>query len=410
MTQPAKVLDGIRVLDLSRVLAAPWAAQILGDLGADVIKVERPGTGDEARLYGPAFLRDAHGTRTSESAFYLCCNRNKRSITVDLSKHQGQELVRELAKQSDVVVENYKVGALARYGLDYDSLSRGNPRLVYCSLTGYGQSGPYKEKPGYDAVFQAQGGLMAATGIPDGRPGEGPMKVGPSLVDVMTGYNAAIGILAALRHRDATGEGQHIDVALLDTIVASMSHYTAQYLTDGVVPARRGDEGNGGGPSQIALCKGGSLYFTCGNDGHFQRLCSVLALDHLVDDPRFMSMPLRAQNRTALRELLERAIVGWNRDDLLSSLSAADVPSGAVNELPQVFADPQVRHRGIEISMPHPLSGTVKLAANPIKLSKTPVTYDRPPPLMGEHTDEVLRGLLGFGDEDLQRLRLEKVI
>jgi len=405
-----KILEGVRVLDLSRILAAPWATQMLGDFGADVIKVERPGGGDEARMYGPAFLRDTQGAKTRESGFYLCGNRNKRSITIDLSVPAGQELVRELARKSDVVVENYKVGTLARYGLDYESLARVNPGLVYCSLTGYGQDGPYKERPGYDAIFQAQGGLMAATGIAEGRPGAGPMKVGPSLVDVMTGYNAAIGILGALRHRDATGEGQHIDVALLDTVIAAMSHYTAQYLTDGTVPPRRGDEGNGGGPSQIADCLDGALYFTCGNDGHFRRLCEVLGLQHLPAEPRFANMGLRAQNRVELRALLEAEFPKWRRDDLLQKLVDNDVPCGAVNELPEVFADPQVQHRGVAVTMPHPLAGTVKLAANPIRLSKTPVSYDRPPPTMGQHTDEVLREVLGLDDDRIRQLAADKVV
>lgn len=378
---------------------------MLGDLGADVIKVERPGGGDEARLYGPAFLVDKDGARTRESGFYLAANRNKRSITIDLASAAGQELVRRLACESDVVIENYKVGTLARYGLDYASLSALNPRLIYCSLTGYGQTGPYKDRAGYDAIFQAQGGLMAATGIADGKPGAGPMKTGPSLVDVITGYNATIGILAALRHRDQTGEGQAIDLALLDSVVAAMSHVTAQYLTAGLVPPRQGDEGNGGGPSQIASCKGGELYFTCGNNGHFERLCRVLGLTALLSDPRFGTLGDRATHRRPLREILEAEFSRWDRDALLQALAAADVPCGAVNTIAEVFADPQVQHRGLRVTLPHPLAGTVDLAANPIRLSKTPVAYHRAPPTLGQHTDEILREVLGLDESEIQRLR-----
>ena len=407
MTTP-RSLSGIRVLDLGRVLAAPWTTQMLGDLGADVIKVERPGNGDESRQYGPVYLRTADGKKTPESALYIAGNRNKRSITVNLTSAEGQKVIRSLAEKCDVLVENYKVGDLKRYGLDYDSLKKINPRLIYCSITGYGQSGPYSHRPGYDAVFQAEGGLMNASGIPDGEPGAGPMKIGPSIVDVLTGYNAVIGILAALRHRDAVGVGQYIDLALLDVTINSMSSIVAQYLIEGYMQPRRGDEGNGGGPSQLVDCEDGKIYISCGNNGHFERVCALLGRPDLPRDPRFATTPLRSDNRKILRPLMYTVYDPWKkrkRADVLKDLHAANIPSGAVNNLAEVFEDPQVRHRDVTVTMDHPVSGKLRMMANPIRMSATPPAYDRPPPQIGQHTEEVLREVLGADAAAIAELR-----
>lgn len=406
-------LSGIKVLDMGRILAAPWATQMLGDLGADVIKVERPGAGDEARQYGPVFLKSPDGKKTSESALYIAGNRNKRSITVNLASPKGQDLIRRLAKQSDVLVENYKVGALAQYGLDYAGIKAINPRIIYCSITGYGQTGPYAKRPGYDAIFQAEGGLMSVTGIPEGEPGAGPMKVGPSIVDVMTGANAAIGILAALRHRDATGEGQHIDLALLDTVIANMSSVPTQYLIEGFVQPRRGDGGNGGVPSQMVDCADGKVYITIGNNGHFVRLCELLERPDLPKNPRYNTTTIRGENRNELRALMCELYEPWKklkRADILKKLRDAGIPSGAVNDIGEVFADPHIEHRGVAVTMPHPVSGTLKVVANPIRMSATPPCYDRPPPMTGQHTDEILRDMLNMDAQAIAELREQKVI
>ena len=407
-TPPPRALAGIRVLDLGRVLAAPWTTQMLGDLGADVIKVERPGPGDESRQSGPVWLKGADGKKTPESALYIAGNRNKRSITVNLTSPDGQKIIRDLAAQCDVLVENYKVGDLKRYSLDYDSLKKMNPRLIYCSITGYGQSGPYSLRPGYDAVFQAEGGLMSVSGIPDGEPGAGPMKIGPSIVDVLTGYNAVIGIQAALRHREQSGEGQYIDLSLLDVTITSMSSIVSQYLIEGFVQPRRGDEGNGGGPSQLVDCADGKIYISCGNTGHFERVCELIGHPELAKDPRFTTGPLRSDNRKILRPLMYTLYEPWKqrkKADVLRELHAADIPSGAVNNLAEVFEDPHVKHRDVTVTMDHPVSGKLRMMANPIRMSATPPAYDRPPPRIGEHTDEVLREVLGMDAAGIARLR-----
>ena len=411
--QSKGALSGIRVLDMGRVLASPWAAQMLGDLGADVIKVERPGSGDEGRQYGPVYLKDKDGKKTSESALYISGNRNKRSITVNLASPKGQEVIRRLAAECDVLIENYKVGALARYGLDYASIKAVNPRIIYCSITGYGQSGPYSSRPGYDAIFQAEGGLMSVTGAPDGEPGAGPTKVGPSIVDVMTGSNAVVAILAALRHRDTSGEGQHIDMALLDTVVASMSSIPAQYLIEGFIQPRRGDEGNGGGPSQLVDCEDGKIYISCGNNGHFIKVCEMVGRPDLPRDPRFTTTPLRSDNRKILRPLMYTLYEPWKKRkkaDILKQLWAAGIPSGAVNNLKEVFEDEQIKHREVAVTIPHPISGTLKIVASPIRMSATPPTYRRAPPLIGEHSEEILRDILGMDEVAIAELRKEKSI
>lgn len=406
-------LLGIRVLDLGRVLAAPWATQILGDFGAEIIKVERPDGGDMGRQYGPDFLIDAEGNRTRESSFYLCANRNKRSLTVDLSKEQGREIIRELARRSDVLVENFIPGTMERFELDYARLSKLNPGLIYCSVTGYGQTGPLRERPGFDAVFQAHAGMMSITGVPDGKPGAGPMKTGPSLMDIMTGYNAAIGILTALMHRERNGgAGQYIDVALLDTAIAAQSHVMSNYLISGRLPTRRGNEGNGGGPAQVFECTDGHIYISAGNNHHFHQLCAVLGDAELAHDERFLDLGRRFLNRAALTARLNELVAPWGKFALLDALVAAGVPCSVVNNYEEVFADPQVVERGIRVEMAHPLAagGVTQVVANPVRLSETPPSYEMHPPLLGEHSEAILSGLLGYTAAQIEDLRRQGVI
>jgi crotonobetainyl-CoA:carnitine CoA-transferase CaiB-like acyl-CoA transferase len=411
-------LTGIRVLDLSRVLAGPLAAQMLGDLGAEVIKVERAGAGDDSRKMGPPFLKDKEGQDTRESPILLGTNRNKKSITLDLAKPEGQAIVKRLAAICDVVVENFKVGDLKRYGLDHESLREINPRLVYCSVTGFGQTGPYAPRPGYDSIFQAMGGLMSVTGYPD-EEGGAPVKTGPSIADFIGGQFAAIGVLAALYERDAvlpqgrtagSGRGQQVDIALLDSVIASLTHYTAQYLATGVVPVRRGTQGNGGLPSQMFPCADGAVMVVCGNDEQYRRFCAALGHAELADDPRFVTNSHRVQNRKPLADTFDAITREWKQQDILAAMEKAGVPAGPIYDLEQVFEDPQVQHRGMAVEVPHPLSGTVKLAANPIRLSETPITSYRAPPTMGQHTGEVLKELLGMDDAELARLAQLRVV
>jgi crotonobetainyl-CoA:carnitine CoA-transferase CaiB-like acyl-CoA transferase len=399
-------LSGIKVLDLSRVLAAPLAAQTLADLGADVVKIERPGKGDEGRSYGPPFLKDREGRSTGTAAFFLACNRGKKSVTVDHATAEGQDIIRRLALQSDVLLENFRVGVLKKYGLDADTLRALNPRLVYCSVTGFGQDGPYAQRPGYDGVFQAMGGVMAASGHADE-----PMKIGISMVDILTGQNAAIAILAALRHRDqVSGQGQFIDMALLDCGVAALSHFAMNYLVSGEVPQRRGNGGFGGVPSQAFDCADGMIFIVAGNDKQFGALCRALGCAHWADDPRFDHPGGRVVHRDALLALLrarlrEQPVAHW-----LALLDASDVPASPVNELPQVFANPQVRHRGLLVQAEHPQSGALPLLASPLRLSATPVSDCAAPPTLGQHTREVLRERLAFTESDLDALAARGVI
>jgi len=407
-------LSGIRVLDLSRVLAGPLAAQMLGDLGAEVIKVERAGAGDDSRRMGPPFLKDTEGRDTRESPILLGTNRNKKSITLDLAKPEGQAIVRRLAAISDVVVENFKVGDLKRYGLDHESLRTLNPRLVYCSVTGFGQSGPYAPRPGYDSIFQAMGGLMSVTGYPD-EEGGAPVKTGPSIADFIGGQFAAIGVIAALYERDAHGgrsggRGQHLDIALLDSVIASLTHYSAQYLATGIVPVRRGTQGNGGLPSQMFPCADGAVMVVCGNDEQYRRFCKALGRPELGHDERFASNPVRVQHRQALAETFDAITRQWRQQDMLAAMEKAGVPAGPIYDLEQVFNDPQVQHRGMAVEVAHPLSGTLRLAANPIKFSDTPITRYTAPPMLGQHTAEVLKRLLGMDDAELARLSGSGVI
>ena len=403
-----KPLSHIRVLDLSRVIAGPLAAQMLGDLGAEVIKVERPGPGDDARKMGPPFLKDREGNDTRETSIILGSNRNKKSITLNLARPEGQALVRRLAAMSDVLIENFKVGDLKRYGLDHESLRALNPRLVYCSVTGFGQTGPYAPRPGYDSIFQAMGGLMSVTGYPDDE-GGAPVKTGPSIADFIAGQFAAIGVITALYDRDANheqsgGRGQQVDVALLDSVISSLSHYTAQYLAMGEVPVRRGTQGNGGLPSQMFPCVDGAAMVVCGNDDQYRRFCQALRHPELADDERFSTNPVRVRNRKQLAEVFDAITTSWRQADLLAALEAAGVPGGPIYDLKQVFEDPQVQHRGVAVEVPHPLAGTVKICTNPIKFSETPITDYTAAPLQGQHNEEVYGGLLGLESEELQRL------
>lgn len=408
-------LDGIRVLDLSRVLAGPWCTQTLADLGADVIKVERCGTGDDTRTWGPPFLRDREGRDTGEAAYYLGTNRNKRSITCDIARPEGQALVRELAARCDVFVENYKVGDMARYGLDYASIRAVNPRIVYCSVTGFGQTGPYRERAGYDYAVQGMGGLMSITGERDDL-GGGPQKVGVAVADLFTGMYSTVGILAALRHAERTGEGQHLDMALLDTQVAMLANLGANYLVSGQVPGRAGNAHQNIVPYQVfevAPAADGSrdyLILAVGNDSQFAKFCQVAGRADLAADPRFTRNQDRVRHRAVLVPILEDILKGRAKPDWLAALEAAKVPCGAINNLAEVFADPHVRERGMVQDWDHPLAGPMRLVASPLKMSATPVRADRVPPLLGEHTEEVLQEVLGWGADRVAALRGQGVV
>ena len=414
MTAQQSALAGIRVIDMSRVFAAPVGAQILGDLGADVIKIERPGVGDDGRGYGTAWIKGKDGIETRQSSFFTVSNRNKRSITVNHSKPEGQEIIRALAKDADVLVENYKVGDLKRFGLDYESLRAINPRLIYCSVTGYGQTGPMAAKPGYDGLFQATGGMMAVTGIPDGQPGAGPLKAGPSLVDFVTGHNTALAIMGALMHRHNSGEGQFIDIALLDTSVAMVSHIMQDYLISGVAPPRLGNGGNGGGPADLLHGSDGIVYLTAGTDEHYRLLTVLMEQPELNSDPRFDSNFKRAS--TGRAELID-IVNAWSRQftvaKLLAMFEETGIPAAKYNELPEVWEEEQVKFRKLRAVTPHPHAeaGSVDLIASPLaQMSASPATIRLPPPMLGEHNREVLQGLLGYSDERLAELRDLKII
>jgi len=404
-------LSGIKILDLTRVLAGPLSAQMLGDLGAEVIKIERPGTGDDARAFGPPYLVDPAGKENNNNSFYLCANRNKKSLTVNISKPEGQAIVRELAKSVDVFMENYKVGDLKRYGLDYEAIKAINPGIIYCSVTGFGQTGPYAPRAGYDAIFQAMGGLMSVTGHMDGEPGAGPMKVGPSIVDYMTGMNSSIGILAALFHRKANGgTGQHIDVCLLDTVIASLSHWLQIYLVNGKSPPRRGTWGNGGMPAGMFRCTDGELMLVVGNDGQYARTCAVLGEPGLATDPRFAKNNDRVARGKEIMAIfaglfLKNKVAYW-----LEELEKAGVPCGPVNDFAQVFADPHVRSRGMEVKADHAFEHSLSLIRNALTFSETPVTDYRAPPRLGEHTSEILSAELGYDGAKIDALKSQGII
>jgi crotonobetainyl-CoA:carnitine CoA-transferase CaiB-like acyl-CoA transferase len=408
-------LSGIRILDLSRVLAGPWCTQTLADLGAEVIKIERPGTGDDTRGWGPPFLKDADGHDTAEAAYYLGTNRNKRSVTCDIAQPAGQALIRELVQRCDVFVENFKVGDMARYGLDAASLLAINPRLVYCSVTGFGQTGPYRERAGYDYAIQGMGGLMSITGERDDL-GGGPQKVGVAVADLFTGMYATVAILAALRHAERTGIGQHIDMALLDTQVAMLANLGANYLVSGKAPGRAGNAHQNIVPYQVfevAPAADGHkdhLILAVGNDGQYVKFCDVAGCPQLATDPRFAKNQDRVRNRAELVPALEAIMKTRTKADWLAALEAAKVPCGAINNIAEVFADPQVNHRGMVTQWEHPLQPSLRLVSSPMKLSETPVRADMPPPLLGQHTEQVLRELLDCSDDRLAQLRSGKVI
>ncbi len=406
---PDGALSHVRVLDLSRVLAGPWASQVLADLGAEVIKVERPGAGDESRAWGPPWLGGPAGEAAGESAYFLCANRGKKSVTVDVATPEGQAIVRRLAERSDVLLENFKVGALARYGLGWEDLAALNPRLVYCSITGFGQTGPYRDRPGYDFLIQAMGGLMSVTGEPDGAPGGGPTKVGVAIADLLTGMYAATAVLAALAHRDRSGRGQRIDLALLDVQVAMLANQAETHLVTGRPPVRLGNAHPSIVPYQAFATKDGHIVLAVGNDAQFERLCEVAGRPEVARDERFARNAARVRNREDLVALLAPLLAARASRDWIASLEAAGVPCGPINDLAQVFDDPQVRHRGMRVEVPHPLCGTAPMVASPVRLSGTPVRH-APAPTLGQHTREVLEGILGMDEAEVRALREKGVV
>lgn len=404
-----QALSHLKVLDLSRVLAGPWATQMLADLGAEVIKVERPGTGDDTRGWGPPFLKDADGSHR-DAAYYLCTNRNKKSVTIDINRPEGQRVVRDLAAQADVLVENYKVGGLSKYGLDYASLKDEFPRLVYCSITGFGQTGPYAPRAGYDFLVQAMGGLMSVTGRADGEEGGGPIKVGVAVADLFTGLYASNAILAALAHRDRTGRGQHIDLALLDVQVACMANQTMNFLYGGASPKRMGNAHPNVVPYQDFPTADGNVIIAVGNDGQFGRLCAAIDEPELASDERFATNGARVAHRLELIRLLALQTRNRTTAQWVAALEEAEVPCGPINDMAHVFADEQVRARGMKVEVEHSTAGTIPLVANPIHLSDTPVQYRNAPPTLGQHTHEVLASVLGYDAARIEQLQAQKVI
>lgn len=403
-------LGHIRVLDLTRVLAGPWCAQNLADLGADVIKVERPGSGDDTRSWGPPYLRDAEGNNTTEAAYYLAANRGKQAITVDIATPEGQQIIRELAAKSDVVLENYKVGQLKKYGLDYESLKLIKPDLVYCSITGFGQDGPYAHRAGYDFIVQGMGGFMSLTGERDDLPGGGPQKAGVAIADLMTGMYSTIAVMAALTHRDRTGEGQYIDMALLDVQVAMLANMNMNYLASGNAPKRWGNAHQNIVPYQTFATSDGHIIVAAGNDGQYKKFVQLGGLPELADDPRFSTNPQRVEHRDVLVPILANMVRLKTKQEWISLLEEAGVPCGPINTLDEVFEDPQVLAREMQIKLPHPTAGQVKLVASPMKLSATPVTYSSAPPLLGQHTQTVLTDVLGYDAHQLQALKAKNII
>lgn len=403
-------LHGLRVLDLSRILAGPWASQVLADLGAEVIKIERPGSGDDTRRWGPPFLQASDGSATTESAYYLSANRGKQSVAIDFTQPEGAVLVRRLAADSQILLENYKVGGLAKHALDWASLRCVNPALVYCSITGYGQTGPNAQRAGYDAAIQAEAGLMSITGEADGEPGGGPQKVGVAVADLMTGMYAVAGILAALRHAETTGEGQHIDLALYDTQVGWLANQAMNYLVGGELPSRRGTAHRNIVPYQVMPASDGHFMLAVGNDEQFRRLCTVLGQPRLAEDVRFAQNAARVAHREALLPLLQERLMQQSRAVWLQRLNDAGVPCAAVNTLDHVFADPQIAARGLRFELPHTLSGNVPMVANPLQFSRTGIEYERAPPLLGADTRAVLEARLGLSASELDRLMANGVI
>ncbi len=403
-------LQGVVVLDLSRILAGPWATQVLADFGAEVIKVEHPRGGDDTRRWGPPYLKDEAGRDTTESAYYLSANRGKRSVAIDIATAEGQSLVRRLATQADVLVENFKVGGLARYGLAYEDLAAINPRLVYLSISAFGQDGPAAAEPGYDAMIQAMGGLMSLTGVPEGEPGAGPQKVGVAVADLMCGMYGVAAVLAALNERRDSGRGQFIDLSLLDSQVAWLANQTLNYLVSGEAPRRRGTAHPNIVPYQAFRTADGFLMLAVGNDAQFARFCAVAGMAELAADPRFVTNQDRVAHRGELVPRIEAMLLARTSTAWIADLREAKVPCGPINDLAQVFDEPQVRHRGLRLDMPHPLSGSVPGVRNPVLFSRSVLQYDRPPPPLGADTDEVLQQRLGLDPEAVAALRARGVV
>jgi len=403
-------LSHIKVLDLSRVLAAPWAAQNLADLGAEVIKVERPLKGDDSRTYAPPYLKDDQGKETRESAYFCAANRGKKSITVNISKPEGQQLVRELAKQCDVLVENYKVGDLARYGLGYDDLKKDNPGLIYCSVTGFGQTGPDKDRPGYDFMAQGMGGLMSITGERDDLPGGGPQRVGVPIIDLTTGMYATIAICAAIANRAVTGKGQWIDVALLDSCVAFLANQAMNYFATGDSPRPLGNAHPNIVPYQTFKTADGALILACGNDNLFNKFCDVAGCAHLAKDPRYSTNGERVKNRDEITRLLNEIFLKRPTREWVKLLDEAGVANGPINTIEKVFEEPQVQARGLKIELPHAVAGKVPLVASPMKFSGTPIKHEVPPPALGQHTDEILKGVLKKNPDEISKLKAGGIV
>jgi len=403
-------LQGVRVLDLSRVLAGPWAGQNLADLGAEVIKVERPGVGDDSRAFGPPWIKDGAGRDTKDSAYFTSANRGKKSITVNLSSGTGQELVRQLAARSDVLIENYKFGDLRRYGLGYEDLRIINERLIYCSVTGFGQTGPYRERPGYDFMIQGMGGMMSVTGEPDGAPGGGPQRAGVPIADIITGMYASIAVCAALAHRAQSGQGQHLDLALLDSQVALLAYQNTNYFATGTPPRRIGNLHPNIVPYQPFRASDGEVILACGNDNLYRKFCAAAGCPELAGDARFLTNGKRVENRVELTRLLGEIFRRRTKREWVELLDAAGVPNGPINDIAQVFAEPQVQARGVRIEVEHPVAGRLPMVASPMRFSATPLEHKVAPPLLGEHTEAVLRGLLGKDDAEIARLRADGVV
>ena len=403
-------LTDIRVLDLSRVLAGPWAGQNLADLGAEVIKVERPKLGDDSRAFGPPWVKDREGRDTKDSAYFTSANRGKKSVTVNLAAPAGQALVRELAQKSDVLIENYKFGDLARYGLGYADLAKVNPRLIYCSVTGFGQTGPQREHPGYDFMIQGMGGMMSVTGEPDGAPGGGPQRAGVPVADIITGMYATIAVCAALASRAQTGKGQHLDLALLDSQIALLAYQNTNYFATGVPPGRIGNLHPNIVPYQPFRTADGDVILACGNDNLYRKFCDAASCGELAADPRFATNGKRVENRAELTRLLQAVFAKRTTKEWVALLEAAGVPNGPINNVAQVFEEPQVKARGIRLKLAHPVAGTLDSVASPMRFSGTPLAFERAPPLLGQHTDEILRGLLGKTDAELAQLRADGVV
>lgn len=403
-------LSHIRVLDLSRILAGPWSGQILADLGAEVIKVERPQVGDDTRTWGPPFLKDEEGNDTAESAYFLSANRGKKSIAVDMTTPEGQEVIRALAQHADIVLENFKVGGLKKYGLDYDSLKALNPKIIYCSITGFGQTGPYSHRPGYDFMIQGMGGLMSLTGEKDGVAGGGPQKVGVALADVLTGMYATTSVLAALAHRDHTGVGQYIDLALLDVQAACLANQGTNYLIGGQVPQRLGNAHPNIVPYQTFATEDGFIILAVGNDGQFGRFCQLIDRADLAEDVRFATNKARVKNRVELIALLEPHLLARTSDTWLADLEQASIPCGPINTVDKVFENPQIQHREMKVDIPHPLAGTVPQVGSPMKFSETPITYENAPPTLGQHTESVLTDVLQLDAEAIAALKEKNII